>query len=68
MIKLEGFNHLAIQYGVCGNRPTLIGTRLEPFHIYNFGTDDEIKLNFGLSDDQLRECFKYVEIMEGMKS
>jgi uncharacterized protein (DUF433 family) len=58
---LDGYNHIGVNHKVCGGEPTIIGTRIKPENIYNYGTVKEIMEDFDLTEDEVREAILYVE-------
>lgn len=53
------YKYLTKKEGVCGGRVTVAGTRIEPSHIIKYGTFDEIEEDFGLTKEQIAECYHY---------
>lgn len=56
---IEGYNYIVKQKGVCGERPIILGTRLEPNFIVGYGTIEEVKKDFNLRKYQIDEAIKY---------
>lgn len=57
---IDGYKHIAYQEGVCRGRPTIVGTRLEPKHILNYGTIEQISEDWAcLTKEQIEEAIKF---------
>lgn len=60
MCKLKNYLSLEVKEGVCGGRPVIKGTRIEPKHIVNYGTVQEILEDFPyLTKQQVEEAIDY---------
>lgn len=55
-----GYNHIGVKKGVCGGEPIILGTRLEPKRIVKYGTKNEIIEDFGLTIEQVEECYRFI--------
>lgn len=51
------YKYIGITEGVCGNRPVVLGTRLEPKFIVEFGSAADTMEKFSLSVEQVEECY-----------
>jgi len=60
-IRLEGYKYIGINEAVCGGDPTIVGTRIKPENIYNYGSVKDIMEDFGLSEDEVLEAMKFLE-------
>ena len=60
-MNINGYKHIGITDGVCDGRPILLGTRLEPINIVNYGTIEESMEDFDLTEEQVKECFKFID-------
>jgi ribonuclease BN (tRNA processing enzyme)/uncharacterized protein (DUF433 family) len=58
-IVFDGYSHIGIQKNVCGNRPTIIGHRLEPKFISVYGTVEETMEDFDISKEKVEESRRY---------
>lgn len=56
MSNLEKYDFIVSKENVCGGRPTIKGTRIEPWHIANYGTVDEIAKDFSLTQEQVKKA------------
>lgn len=56
-VTFEGFEHIGITHGVCGNRPIILGTRIEPNQVVKYGTPEEVVEDFDLTLEQVKECY-----------
>lgn len=56
---MRHYKHLAKYNGVCGGRTVVKGTRIEPRHIIGYGSIDDTVNHFGLTRDQVIECYHY---------
>lgn len=54
---MSEFKYIGVSEGVCGNRPVILGTRLEPKFIVEFGSSEDIMDEFNLSMEQIQECY-----------
>lgn len=61
IILKEGYKHIGIVEGVYGGCPILLGTRIEPEFIVNYGTIEEIIEDYNfLTYEQIKECYWFV--------
>ena len=60
MALLE-YEYLERTEGVCGGRPVIKGTRIEPHHVVNYGTLEETMSDFNLTREQVIECYHFVK-------
>lgn len=51
------YKYIGAIEGICENRPVVLGTRLEPKVIVEFGSVIEAMEEFNLSVDQVHECY-----------
>ena len=66
-VSIESYKTLGYNKNVCGGRLTIIGTRLEPFFIYDYmlnsnSTKEETMLDFNLTDEQMEDIIKVCEV------
>lgn len=59
-ILLENYRYIGVTEGVCGGRPIIVGTRIEPSHIANYGTINDITRDFDLTREQVKEAFSFM--------
>lgn len=57
--RVGGFSFIGQTEGVCGGEP-IIGTRLQPKQIVQYGTKEEAMLDFDLSREQVEECYLFM--------
>lgn len=63
MINLAGYRYLRRSRGVVGGDVVIKGTRLQPEQVIGYGTREEIKEDFELTDAQIDECLEYIRRM-----
>lgn len=61
-MEFNEYKYIGVTEGVCGGRPIILGTRLEPAKIVNYGTVKESMEDFDLTEEQVKECFKFIAI------
>lgn len=66
-VPMELYKTLGYNKNVCGGRVTIIGTRLEPFFIYDYMrssnlTKEEAMLDFNLTDEQMEDIINVCEL------
>lgn len=58
--ELSDYKYLTVEKGVCGGRPIIRGTRIEPEHICMYFNVEEVLFNFPhLKKEEVMECFHY---------
>jgi uncharacterized protein (DUF433 family) len=58
--KIEDCGCIINQDGVCGGRPTIEGTGIEPWHIANYGTIDDVLKSWNyLNRQQVEAAFDF---------
>lgn len=57
---LEGYRFIGRVEGVCGGEPVIVGTRIKPENIVNYGTLKETVEDFELTKEQVEECYKFM--------
>jgi uncharacterized protein (DUF433 family) len=68
MVKLiPGYKHIGIQEGVCGNRPTIIGHRIEPRHMKGMTINEAWECWDYLTLQQIQEALKFAETEKEQK-
>lgn len=60
--SFDGFKHIGTKEGVCGGEPIIIGTRLKPEQIVNYGSKEEAMEDFDLTKEQVDECYLFLSI------
>lgn len=51
------YKYIGVTDGVCGNRPIVLGTRIEPRQVIKYGKPEEVIEDFGLTMEQIEECY-----------
>jgi uncharacterized protein (DUF433 family) len=60
----EGFKHIGVSIDVCGSRPIVIGTRLEPHFIVNYGSVEDVLEDYDyLTLEQVEECYWFLSYL-----
>jgi uncharacterized protein (DUF433 family) len=58
--KIEGYIYIVHQPGVCGGRPTIINTRIEPWHLTTSGSVENVMSGWRyLTREQVEEAFSF---------
>ena len=59
-LDLTNYTYLTTKEGVCGGRPVVQGTRIEPRHICMYFNVEQVQLDFPyLKPEEILECFHY---------
>lgn len=59
-VDLSNYSYLTTKKGVCGGRPIIRGTRIEPAHICMYLNVKQVQLDYpGLRSEAILECFHY---------
>lgn len=57
---IMGYEYIVHNKKVCGGRPTIIGTRIEPWHIAEYGSMEAILADWNyLTEHQVNEALQY---------
>lgn len=56
---IAGYKYIVTKEGVCGGEPIIIGTRIKPENIANYGTVEEIIEDFDLDREKVEEALKF---------
>lgn len=60
----EGYKFIGTKDGVCGGEPIILGTRLKPEQVVNYGKVLGAMNDFDLTLDQVEECYRFVYAKE----
>lgn len=56
---IAGYRHIALQEGVCGGRPTIIGHRIEPRHLSGYKLEDAVADWDYIPQEAIEEAFRF---------
>lgn len=60
-IRIDGYEHLGRNKYVCSGDVTIVGTRIRPNDILNYGSIEETMLDFSLTKEEVLESLEYVK-------
>lgn len=60
LTRIPGYQWIVLQEGMCGGRPTIIHTRLEPRHLVGLGSAEQIAaIHKHITHKQAAEALRY---------
>lgn len=55
--NFAGYEYIGVTNGVCGNRPIVLGTTIEPHQVVEYGKPEKVMEDLGITLEQIEECY-----------